>query len=75
LQTYGLKHGLIIFIADPISQGKIKGIIFSFHNTNVLLGFKYKYSLEIEELTLSSPVPGKYSPYLWKLTVITLSVV
>lgn len=26
-------------------------------------------------LTRSSPVPGKYSPYLWKLTVITRSVV
>lgn len=26
-------------------------------------------------LTLRSPVPGKYSPYLWKETVMTLSVV
>lgn len=27
------------------------------------------------ERTFSSPVPGKNSPYLWKLTVMTLSVV
>lgn len=26
-------------------------------------------------LTLRSPVPGKYSPYLWNETVITRSVV
>ena len=26
-------------------------------------------------LTLKSPVPGKYSPYLWKDTVMTRSVV
>lgn len=26
-------------------------------------------------LTLRSPVPGKYSPYLWKDTVMTRSVV
>lgn len=29
----------------------------------------------LSKLTLRSPVPGKYSPYLWKETVITRSVV
>ncbi len=29
----------------------------------------------VDELTLRSPVPGKYSPYLWRDTVMTLSVV
>jgi len=30
---------------------------------------------EEARLTLKSPVPGKYSPYLWKESVMTRSVV
>jgi hypothetical protein len=49
LQTYGLKYRFVVVITDPIPQGKVKGIIFSFHDTNVLLGCKHNVPLKLEK--------------------------
>jgi hypothetical protein len=80
LFTHWFEYTLVALIIDSISQRKIHTIIFAFSYTDVLTQKKALNDMQPNVIaesrrTFNSPVPGKNSPYLWKLTVMTLSVV
>ena len=86
--TYRLEDGFIRLIVDTVSKRIVHSVVLPLSSSDVLhtedgsLSYctrkiypKFRRNIKMNRLTLRSPVPGKYSPYLWKETVITLSVV
>lgn len=85
--TYRFEDGFIRFIINPIPQWVIHSIVLALPSPDVLQRTQNMSNCcltrtlwlfsekNIPKLTLRSPVPGKYSPYLWKETVMTRSVV
>ena len=74
-RKYRFKDGLVVLVRNAIAQWEVQSVVFAFRDTDVLERGEDVTGYSRKILTRNSPVPGKNSPYLWKLTVMTLSVV
>ena len=81
------KESLIGGVVDPVPQREVEAVVLASASPNVPTHrtFSVQANCNCNSSStkrsskmlahLRSPVPGKYSPYLWKETVMTLSVV
>ena len=84
----GDKKALVGCVVNPVSQREVQAVVLASASPNIsknrtcysyysmiLIMVFFSHHGDIELSHLRSPVPGKYSPYLWKDTVMTRSVV
>ena len=74
------KESLVRGVVNPVPQGEVEAVVLASASPNVPTHRTFSVQANCTRNSkmlahLRSPVPGKYSPYLWKETVMTLSVV